>query len=150
MSWSFIMFSQLKWEVIVGFVDIGRIVDHHYWNCLFIITKQIQDSIYPLYWVVLSMQQIRAPFFSFYFANMLWTVNVLSVCFYFHLYVLEIDWLYGMHNWYQKYIKSCSFVFHYKTPDKHQTVKIMIPSQAVFVPTLNTLCLVEKQHIPVV
>ena len=37
MSWSFFMFNELKWEVIVCFVDIGRIVDHYcltsFWYC---------------------------------------------------------------------------------------------------------------------
>jgi len=29
-SWSFFVFSKLRCEVIVCFVDIGRIVDHHF------------------------------------------------------------------------------------------------------------------------
>ena len=36
MSWSFFVFSDLWWEVIVCFVDISEIVDHHYLNFLFI------------------------------------------------------------------------------------------------------------------
>ena len=30
------VFSELRWEVIVRFVDIDGIVDHHCLNCLFI------------------------------------------------------------------------------------------------------------------
>ena len=28
-SWSFFVFSELRWEVLVRFVDIGGIVDHN-------------------------------------------------------------------------------------------------------------------------
>jgi len=34
------MFNELRWEVIVRFVDIGGIVVHHCLNVLFIIVKQ--------------------------------------------------------------------------------------------------------------
>jgi hypothetical protein len=36
MLWCFFVFSELRWEVIVYFVDIGGIVDHHWLNFLFI------------------------------------------------------------------------------------------------------------------
>ena len=36
MSWSFSMFNELRWKVIVSFVDIGEFVDHHCWYILFI------------------------------------------------------------------------------------------------------------------
>jgi hypothetical protein len=39
MPWSFFVSSDLWWEVIVCFVDIGEIVDHHYLNFLFIKTQ---------------------------------------------------------------------------------------------------------------
>ena len=39
MSWSFLMFNDLKWAVAVRFVDIGGIVDRHCLNFLFI-TRQ--------------------------------------------------------------------------------------------------------------
>jgi hypothetical protein len=35
----FFMFSELKWEVIVHFVDIVGVVTHHYLNFLFIIIR---------------------------------------------------------------------------------------------------------------
>ena len=38
MLWCFFMFNDLRWEVIVHFVDIGGIVDHDFLNFLFIIT----------------------------------------------------------------------------------------------------------------
>jgi hypothetical protein len=37
MLWSFFSVSQVRWEVIVRFVDIDGIVDHHCLNFLFII-----------------------------------------------------------------------------------------------------------------
>ena len=36
MPWSFFVFRELRWEVIVRFVDIGGLVDHHCLNFLFI------------------------------------------------------------------------------------------------------------------
>ena len=36
MSWFLFVFSQLRWEVTVCFVDIGKIVDHQRLNFLFI------------------------------------------------------------------------------------------------------------------
>jgi hypothetical protein len=33
----FFVFNGLKWEVVVYFVDIGEIVDHHWLNFLFIL-----------------------------------------------------------------------------------------------------------------
>ena len=38
MSWSFLVFSVWRWEVIVCFVDIGGIVDHH---CLYFVFVMI-------------------------------------------------------------------------------------------------------------
>jgi hypothetical protein len=35
MSWSFLMFNEFRGEVIVRFVDIGGIVDHHYLKVFF-------------------------------------------------------------------------------------------------------------------
>jgi hypothetical protein len=32
MSWSFLCFSDLRWEVVIHFVDIDRSVDHHCFN----------------------------------------------------------------------------------------------------------------------
>jgi hypothetical protein len=42
------MFNDLRWEVIVAFVDIGGIVDHHCLNFLFIIknTHYYNNVIY--------------------------------------------------------------------------------------------------------
>ena len=37
------MFNDMRYEVIVGFVDIGRIVNHHCLNFLFIV-QIIQDG----------------------------------------------------------------------------------------------------------
>jgi hypothetical protein len=36
----FFMFTELRWELIVRFVDIGEIVDHHCLNFLFIGLEQ--------------------------------------------------------------------------------------------------------------
>jgi hypothetical protein len=37
MSWFVFMFNKLRWDVIIGFVDIGRIVDHYCLSFLFTI-----------------------------------------------------------------------------------------------------------------
>ena len=47
MSWSFFVLSEWRGEMIVGFVDIGGIVDHHCLNFLFI----------RYLWSVLDIQQ---------------------------------------------------------------------------------------------
>ena len=36
-AWFFFLFNDLRWEVIVCFVDIGWIVDHHCSNLIFIV-----------------------------------------------------------------------------------------------------------------
>ena len=46
MSWSFLEFIGLRWEVIVHFVDIGGIVYHHCLDFLFII--QCHQKHFPL------------------------------------------------------------------------------------------------------
>ena len=48
----FFVFSELRSEVIVCFVDIGGIVDHHYLNFLLIIHWQLKT--YIVYWLILK------------------------------------------------------------------------------------------------
>jgi len=38
----FFVFNSLMWEMIVGFIDNDEIVDHHYFNILFIISINTQ------------------------------------------------------------------------------------------------------------
>jgi hypothetical protein len=40
----FLMFKELRWEVIVRFVDIGEIVDHHCLNSIFSIWKYLHSN----------------------------------------------------------------------------------------------------------
>ena len=39
-TWTVFMFNELKWEMIVLFVDIDRIVDYHCLNFLFIMADE--------------------------------------------------------------------------------------------------------------
>jgi len=44
----YFMFSVLRWEVIVRFVDIGEIVDHHCLNFLFIVSgEKYNEKLVP-------------------------------------------------------------------------------------------------------
>jgi hypothetical protein len=44
----FFVFGDLRWDVIVCFVDIGGIVDHHCLNCLFITNVNNMETDYLL------------------------------------------------------------------------------------------------------
>ena len=45
----FVLFSEFRWEVIVRFVDIGEIDDHHYLNFRFITVLYIGSLYYIWY-----------------------------------------------------------------------------------------------------
>jgi hypothetical protein len=43
MVWHFFAFNDLRWKIIVRFVDIGGIVDHHYSNIIIIYNGHTQN-----------------------------------------------------------------------------------------------------------
>ena len=74
----FFVFIELKWEVVVRFVDIGGIIDHHYLHFLFIIRTQnynrevfssfFKITLLTIYWTI---QQYGFPAFYWYYYAML-------------------------------------------------------------------------------
>jgi hypothetical protein len=63
----FYMFNDLKWEVIVRFVDIGGIVDHQCLNFLFILTEFIEYNRFQYTKCHNSYKRQSSPWFVVYF-----------------------------------------------------------------------------------
>jgi len=60
----FVVFSELMWKVVVGFVDIGRIVDQHTFNFLFINLKYL--LFFLAFWWMLLQKRVVCIKFDFY------------------------------------------------------------------------------------
>jgi hypothetical protein len=84
MSWPFLIINELRWEVIVHFVDFVVIVYHHCWNFLFLIIMNIHTFISSS-WIDLSDSYnsdsngspviLSGPFGINSTVNLYWTTN---------------------------------------------------------------------------